>query len=119
LHVHHLSPRTPDDGESIILERDREFRLKLHLGSFPLGWLWLIPAFHLPEHGGGKHTITFTRSQVDFAIGPGQAIHKVVLELEAVGQQDARETTHLMSDTEEKETGYEDKRGEAVKEDGE
>lgn len=116
-HWHRLDPVVPDGSNSIILEKDREFRLKLHLGSLPLGWLWIIPAFHLSDRAGIQ-TVTFVRSQVDFPLGPGRTINKVVVQLSNVSKNDPRQTTRLMTDTEEEETGFEDRKGESVQEEG-
>jgi len=123
--IHYLTPRSSDGSSSLILERDREFRLKLHLSSLPMGWLWLIPAFHLPEPSSGTttgtriHTLRFARSQLDFALGPGTAIHQVIIQLEEIPTHDDRSTARLMTSEEEVHTGYADHDGETVREDGE
>jgi phosphatidylinositol-3,4,5-trisphosphate 3-phosphatase/dual-specificity protein phosphatase PTEN len=107
------------------LDRDREFRLKLHLSSLPLGWLWIIPAFHLPEGESSSesttrlHTLRFSHSQLDFAIGPGAAVHQVIVQLEEIPTHDERSTARLMSAEEEERAGFADREGEHVKEDGE
>lgn len=86
--MHHLVPtaaegRGPPD---VILDRGREFRIKLQLGSLPMGWAWFIPAFHLGEPSGGGQAFTFDvpRSQLDFPLGPGSAVKRVILRLEEV-----------------------------------
>lgn len=114
--MHRLEPRLPDGSQSIILDKGREFRLKLHLGSLPLGWLWVIPAFHLSD-AHEPHSITFTRSQLDFPLGPGRSVHKVIVELASVESDDS--PTRLMTEAEEQATGYDDHHGEAFREDGE
>ncbi|WVQ98271.1 hypothetical protein IAU59_005394 [Kwoniella sp. CBS 9459] len=120
--VHHLTPA----HSSLILDRSREFRMKFHLASMPLGWAWMIPAFHLPEpptDGGSSekrtHTLYFPRSQVDFPLGPGQSIYQIVIRLEEVPEGDSEQTARLMSDEEERQEGVEDTGGEKVKEEGE
>ncbi|WWD21702.1 hypothetical protein CI109_106189 [Kwoniella shandongensis] len=117
--VHHLKP----DSSSIILDRSREFRLKFHLASVPLGWTWLIPAFHLPEPSADRvnrtHTLHFPRSQIDFPLGPGQAIHQILVRFEEVPEGDKEDTARLMSEEEEREEGVNETSGERVKEDGE
>ncbi|OCF33832.1 hypothetical protein I317_01324 [Kwoniella heveanensis CBS 569] len=120
--THHLTPA----HSSLILDRSREFRMKFHLASIPLGWAWMIPAFHLPEppaDGGSSdkrtHTLYFPRSQVDFPLGPGQSIHQIVVRLEEVPEGDKEQTARLMTDEEERKEGVEDDKGERVKEDGE
>ncbi|ORY21744.1 hypothetical protein BCR39DRAFT_50898 [Naematelia encephala] len=121
-HVHHMVPDTP-----IVLDRSREFRLKFHVASVPLGWTWLIPAFHLPERAASgpsgttikTHTLRFPRSQIDFAIGPGTAIYQVLVQLEDLPEDDMEEPTRLLSEEEERREGLRDERGENVKEEGE
>jgi phosphatidylinositol-3,4,5-trisphosphate 3-phosphatase/dual-specificity protein phosphatase PTEN len=88
----------------------------------PLGWLWVIPAFHLPESTDKiprTHRLTFTRSQIDFPLGPGQALHRVIVEIDELDEADRRDAARLMTSEEEERTGYEDTRGEKVKEEGE
>ncbi|WVQ79850.1 hypothetical protein IAT38_001950 [Cryptococcus sp. DSM 104549] len=128
--VHHLKP----SHGALTLDRSRELRLKFHLGSMPLGWAWLIPAFHLPEPavsssasssgttsttGPRTHTLYFPRSQVDFPLGPGAALYQVLVRLEEVAEGDEAAPTKLMSEEEEKEEGVDDTKGEKVKEEGE
>jgi phosphatidylinositol-3,4,5-trisphosphate 3-phosphatase/dual-specificity protein phosphatase PTEN len=121
--VHHLISK----DSSIILDRGREVRLKLHLASMPLGWAWMIPAFHLPEPVASStdsqpirtHTLDFRRSQIDFPLGPGQSIHRVLVRLEEVPESEHAEPSRLMSDEEERRSGVEDHKGEDVKEEGE
>ncbi|WWC68147.1 uncharacterized protein I206_102070 [Kwoniella pini CBS 10737] len=123
--VHHL---TPSHG-SLILDRSREFRLKFHLASVPLGWTWLIPSFHLPEppiksfnetiNQLRTHTLNFPKSQIDFPLGPGQAIHQILVKLEEVPENEKEETAKLMSDEEERKEGVDETKGDKVIEDGE
>jgi phosphatidylinositol-3,4,5-trisphosphate 3-phosphatase/dual-specificity protein phosphatase PTEN len=111
--VHRMESSTP-----LHLDRQREFRLKLHLSSLPLGWAWLIPAFHLPEPSepGRRHTLVFPRSQIDFAIGPGAAIIDVAVELEEMDDPAAQPAMQL-SEQQEKAAGLDEK--DRVKEEGE
>ncbi|WWC59678.1 uncharacterized protein I303_102240 [Kwoniella dejecticola CBS 10117] len=122
--VHHLTP----SNNSLILDRSREFRMKFHIASVPLGWTWMIPSFHLPEPPAKTsaeppqkrtHTLHFPKSQVDFPLGPGQAIHEILVRLEEVPEDEKEETARLMSDEEERREGVDDTRGEKVVEDGE
>jgi phosphatidylinositol-3,4,5-trisphosphate 3-phosphatase/dual-specificity protein phosphatase PTEN len=120
-HVHHLTPARIGGSTSLILDRSREFRMKLHLASVPLGWAWFIPAFHLPNIGDSQsrvHTLSFPKSQIDFAIGPGSAIERVLVRLEDVVD-NHEAPAPLLSDREEKQAGVRDAEGEKVKEDGE
>ncbi|KAI9636172.1 uncharacterized protein MKK02DRAFT_27644 [Dioszegia hungarica] len=113
--AHHVVPTS-----DLVLERGREFRMKFHLGSLPLGWAWMIPAFHLPEPVHAQtHTLRFPKSQIDFAIGPGAAIHHIDVCVEEVPKEQGASTAPLMSEREEEEAGMDDGKGEKVKEDGE
>lgn len=95
----------------------------------PLGWLWLIPAFHLPEPPAADpsssstskrtHTLVFPRSQIDFAIGPGTSVHSVIVRLEDVMEMENQAVAPLLSEEQERQVGLDDSKGENVKEDGE
>ena len=102
-----------NSNRGIVLDRDREFRIKLHLSSLPLGWAWLVPAFHLPEptpHGHArKHVLLFPKSQIDFAIGPGAAIKEMQVELEELPDDDRPPAAPLMTERQERETGMEER----------
>lgn len=129
--IHHLTP----NHSHLTLDCSREFRLKFHLGNLPLGWTWLIPAFHLPEPSssnseGGEgavkrvHTLSFPRSQVDFPLGPGAALHQVLIRLEEVTEdrmgEDDEVPARLMNDEEEEREGIEnDSKEDKVREEGE
>lgn len=120
--VHHLHPRSADGSDTITLDRRRELRLKFHLASVPLGWAWLIPAFHLPEPlpsgSPRRHDLTFPRSQIDFAIGPGHLIDRIVITLEEIPDVEPASATRLMTDAEERDFGADDST-DHVREDGE
>lgn len=51
-----------------------------------MGWAWFIPAFHLAEPSGAGGTVSFDipRSQLDFPLGPGAAVKRVIMRLEEV-----------------------------------
>lgn len=110
--VHHLVPKA---GQPLVLDRAREMKIKFHLGSLPLGWAWFIPAFHLPEPiptTTRTHTLRFPRTQIDFPLGPGQAVQEIVIKLEEIPVTDAAPLAPLLSDQEEKREGLDDQRGE-------
>ena len=111
--VHH---RLEPLSAPLILDRGREVRLKFHLASLPLGWAWLIPAFHLPEptHPARSHTMVFPKSQIDFPLGPGQAIDHV--EVTIAEMEDDAEPARLFTDEEEDRVGVNDREGENVRE---
>jgi phosphatidylinositol-3,4,5-trisphosphate 3-phosphatase and dual-specificity protein phosphatase PTEN len=49
-----------------------------------MGWLWILPLFHLnqpPSQKGEKTTIQFKRSDVDFPLGYGALLVDVELTL--------------------------------------
>jgi phosphatidylinositol-3,4,5-trisphosphate 3-phosphatase/dual-specificity protein phosphatase PTEN len=125
--VHHLVPKHVNGGDgSLVLDTAREFRLKLHLASMPLGWLWMIPAFHIPSTPEGQgstkrfHTMTFPKSQVDFTLGPGAAVHKVIVRLEDVAEgQGGSSPAPLYTDDQEKKEGLNDEKAEKLMGDSE
>ena len=106
--------------DGIILDRDREFRIKLHLSSLPLGWAWLIPAFHLPEPTPHttprKHVLVFPKSQIDFTIGPGAGVKEMQVELEELPDGEKPPAAALMSDQQEQAIGMKDEDKEHVAE---
>ncbi|KAI0088840.1 phosphatases II [Irpex rosettiformis] len=65
-----------DSEEGIVLDANREVRVKLHIGQVFMCWFWLIPTFHMSHPSPTNttdDTVTFhlTRSEVDFPIGIG------------------------------------------------
>lgn len=116
--VHHLQP---ENDEPLVLDRSREFRLKFHLGNLPLGWAWLIPAFHLREPTPPTtrtHTLRFPRSQLDFPLGPGQAVEEILVRLEEVPDSATDTPARLFTDSEERQHGLDDTRHEDGRLDG-
>ncbi|KAL5637929.1 hypothetical protein ACGC1H_002260 [Rhizoctonia solani] len=67
----------------VILDARREVRVKLYMGQVPMGWMWFIPAFHIPDGATGS-TITLTRKEVDFPLGAGAWIEGVEIVLTKV-----------------------------------
>lgn len=51
-----------------------------------MGWAWFIPAFHLAEPSEAGKVVVFDvpRSQLDFPLGPGAAVKRVIMRLEEV-----------------------------------
>ncbi len=78
-----------------------------------MGWLWIIPAFHLPEPvrtdpspaNERVFTLCFPRSQLDFPLGPGSAVHHVLVKLEEITHPVSEGTATLMSKAEEEQVG--------------
>jgi phosphatidylinositol-3,4,5-trisphosphate 3-phosphatase/dual-specificity protein phosphatase PTEN len=70
-----------------------------------MGWIWLIPTFHIPQpslmrNGGGmtptRTTLRLKRKEVDFPVGLGAGIVDVEISLEWVmpdGSQEHEEST--------------------------
>jgi phosphatidylinositol-3,4,5-trisphosphate 3-phosphatase/dual-specificity protein phosphatase PTEN len=85
-----------------------------------MGWAWLIPAFHLPEplpvsstpDPKRTHSLHFSRSQIDFALGAGALIEEMIVRLEEVPQDEEGSPFQA-------EQAEEDEAEEQVKEDGE
>ncbi|CAE6439660.1 unnamed protein product [Rhizoctonia solani] len=67
----------------VILDARREVRAKLYMGQVPMGWMWFIPAFHMPD-GATESTITLTRKEIDFPLGAGAWIEGVEIVLTKV-----------------------------------
>ncbi|KAF9457558.1 phosphatases II [Collybia nuda] len=79
-------------SRGVILDASREVRVKLYMGQVFMGWIWFIPAFHLPERtfASGQETtrFSFTRKEVDFPLGVGSEIISVEICLEWLGERD-------------------------------
>ncbi|CCM04740.1 uncharacterized protein FIBRA_06929 [Fibroporia radiculosa] len=79
--------QTPKNSDGVVLEADREVRVKLYMGQVPMGWFWFIPAFHMPRPGsaaGPSATLALQRKEVDFPIGIGSNIIDVAVSMEWV-----------------------------------
>lgn len=46
-----------------------------------MGWIWLIPAFHMVDR---LTTVTLTRKEIDFPLGIGAALVDVEISFEAI-----------------------------------
>ncbi|KAF8434799.1 hypothetical protein L210DRAFT_3410026 [Boletus edulis BED1] len=62
-----------EDSSGIMLEADRELRIKLFMGEVALGWVWLIPAFHVSPDASSS-SLVLSSDDIDFAIGIGKAL---------------------------------------------
>lgn len=85
-----------DDG--VVLDANREVRIKLYMGQVFMGWLWFIPAFHIPHSDSAAEKITslkFQRKEVDFPIGVGSSLLDIEVFLERVPE--AADTVKLPS----------------------
>ncbi|CAE7063826.1 unnamed protein product [Rhizoctonia solani] len=67
----------------VILDARREVRAKLYMGQVPMGWMWFVPAFHMPD-GATESTIKLARKEVDFPLGAGAWIEEVEIVLTRV-----------------------------------
>jgi len=91
--------------QGIVLDAEREVRVKLYMGQVFMGWIWLVPAFHLPypkttpnDNGNNsgtstptQSTIHLTRKDVDFPIGLGAGIVDVELSFEWITPSDVHQ----------------------------
>ncbi|KAJ6486884.1 phosphatases II [Mycena sanguinolenta] len=72
----------------VVLDADREVRVKVYMGQIFICWLWFIPAFHMPPQPATGSTpqpptkFTLQRKEVDFPIGVGSALIDVEMEME-------------------------------------
>ncbi|KAG1819373.1 hypothetical protein EV424DRAFT_1472640 [Suillus variegatus] len=65
----------------IVVDADRELRIKLYMGQVFMAWLWFIPAFHItPETRSSSFILP--RDDLDFPIGIGKDIMDVELKME-------------------------------------
>ncbi|KAG1730343.1 hypothetical protein EDB19DRAFT_1385553 [Suillus lakei] len=65
----------------IIVDADRELRIKLYMGQVFMTWLWVIPAFHIAPETPSSSLI-LARDELDFPIGIGKDIMDVELKME-------------------------------------
>ncbi|KAH7907571.1 hypothetical protein BJ138DRAFT_1137484 [Hygrophoropsis aurantiaca] len=72
---------TVDHDNGIILDAHREVRIKLYMGQVFMGWLWIIPAFHMSTASEPTKLI-FQRKDIDFALGVGSALVDVEVSME-------------------------------------
>ncbi|KAG6880011.1 hypothetical protein C0992_008218 [Termitomyces sp. T32_za158] len=66
----------------IVLNAGREVRIKLYMGQVFMGWLWLIPTFHMKTASEGPTHFRLKRKELDFPLGLGSAIIDVEIEME-------------------------------------
>ncbi|KAF8999075.1 hypothetical protein BDQ17DRAFT_1361279 [Cyathus striatus] len=83
----------------IILDASREVRVKLYMGQVFMGWLWLIPTFHMSQPPPStsqapvqstSEMLMFTRTDLDFPVGIGADIIDVQIKLEWVTPEDVK-----------------------------
>jgi phosphatidylinositol-3,4,5-trisphosphate 3-phosphatase/dual-specificity protein phosphatase PTEN len=65
-----------------------------------MGWLWIIPAFHMPAPPAGAEQLKTTRlvlsrREIDFPLGAGSAIIDVEISLEWFRETDAERDNRL------------------------
>lgn len=65
----------------IVVDADRELRIKLYMGQVFMTWLWFIPAFHIAPETPSSSFILL-RDDLDFPIGIGKDIVDVELKME-------------------------------------
>ncbi|KAG6853409.1 hypothetical protein C0991_004640 [Blastosporella zonata] len=73
----------------VVLDAGREVRIKLYMGQVFMGWLWLVPTFHMAPASEGPTKLRLTRKELDFPLGLGSAIVDVEIEMEALSSADA------------------------------
>lgn len=85
-------PVTRAGRGGIIVDSDRELRIKLYMGQVFMTWLWFIPAFHIaPETPSSS--IILARDELDLPIGIGK--HIIDLEVKMEWCQDDVDDTQL------------------------
>ncbi|KAG6909919.1 hypothetical protein DXG01_014439 [Tephrocybe rancida] len=75
--------------QGVVLDAGREVRIKLYTGQVFMGWLWLVPTFHMAPVSDGPTKLRLTRKELDFPLGLGSAIIDVEIEMEWLVKADA------------------------------
>lgn len=65
----------------IVVDANRELRIKIYMGQVFMTWLWFIPAFHISLETPSS-SFTLRRDDLDFPIGIGKGIMDVELKME-------------------------------------
>lgn len=70
--------------KGVLLDVDREVKVKLYMGQVLLGWFCFVPTFHMPQPSqeGRKSHLLFIRNDIDFPLGIGGGITDVKIEME-------------------------------------
>ncbi|KAH9926719.1 phosphatases II [Fomitopsis serialis] len=79
--------QTLKDDQGVVLNADREVRVKVYMGQVFLGWFWFIPTFHMPHPRtpiGQSSTLVLTRKELDFPVGIGANIIDVTVSMDWV-----------------------------------
>ncbi|OAX40534.1 hypothetical protein K503DRAFT_675442, partial [Rhizopogon vinicolor AM-OR11-026] len=65
----------------IVVDSDRELRIKLYMGQVLMTWMWLIPSFHIASEMPSS-SVVLARNELDFPIGIGRDILDVEVKME-------------------------------------
>ncbi|KZT10326.1 phosphatases II [Laetiporus sulphureus 93-53] len=79
--------KTLHSEDGVVLNANREVRIKLYMGQVFMGWFWFIPTFHMPSLrslASQSITLSLKRNEIDFPIGIGSHILDVKVSLEWV-----------------------------------
>ncbi|KAL6300793.1 hypothetical protein BKA93DRAFT_739805 [Sparassis latifolia] len=77
-------PSSSRSGGGILLDAQREVRVKLFMGQVFMAWFWFIPAFHMPQpqSGGQDARMLLSKKEIDFPLGIGSSIVDVEVAME-------------------------------------
>ncbi|KAF7974862.1 hypothetical protein HWV62_11109 [Athelia sp. TMB] len=72
-----------DNAEAgVLIDANREVRVKLYMGKVFMGWIWFIPTFHIPSTSTPDPTkILLTRKEIDFPLGIGASLVDVEISI--------------------------------------
>ncbi|TFK41650.1 hypothetical protein BDQ12DRAFT_703689 [Crucibulum laeve] len=96
--------RDREVGKGVLLDSGREVRVKLYLGQVFMGWVWFIPAFHMPQPPPSSSNpnpatpskkFVLTRKEVDFPVGIGSGLVDVEISMEWVTPEDVHRAEDL------------------------
>ncbi|TFY77592.1 hypothetical protein EWM64_g6420 [Hericium alpestre] len=89
--------RVKDGDDGVVLDANREVRVKLYVGQVFMAWMWLIPAFSLPPPPSDSVetpepvTVKFTHAELDFPIGLGAALIDIELSMQELSSDEPAE----------------------------
>ncbi|KAF7980319.1 hypothetical protein HWV62_39122 [Athelia sp. TMB] len=65
-----------DNAEAgVLVDSNREVRVKLYMGKLFMGWIWFIPTFHIPSNFiPTPQKFLLARKEIDFHVGIGAAL---------------------------------------------
>ncbi|KAH9942829.1 phosphatases II [Amylocystis lapponica] len=87
--------QTPNGDSGVVLDANREVRIKLFMGQVFMGWFWFIPTFHMPHPrvAGQAASLLLRRKEIDFPLGIGSNIIDVEVSMEWCSEESPKAET--------------------------